>query len=243
MRIRVWHVVFFLAALMVFAALRTPISFLAPSREGGFSYSRAAGTVWAARFEGARIGGLDAGEVDWRLSLRQIFTGRLDARARLSGGAVTGEVTLLANFENDRRIVAPSLEIAGAAFDRLALAGETRIEGLDLYFEDGRCMTAAGRLTSDVLTRNGETLFWRGPPLQGRARCDGADALLPLDGADETGVLNAAIRLSANGAGLWRVEARTAREEVAAMLTGAGFSPLAGGQGATRQGRFRWLLF
>lgn len=242
MKIRLWHIGFFVVALIAFAVAWAPPWLFVPKREGGFTYERATGTIWSARFEGARLGALDAGDVGWKLSLFGLFQGKIDADLVFAGGAVRGDVNVLANWGGDRRVIAPSLRIEGAALGEGApLSGVTTIEDLDLYFSEGRCVTAAGRLTSDVLTRNSERLRWRGPALGGEASCAEEAAQLALFGGADGDNVQSMLNLGATGSGEWRTYVSTAKPPLRAALEARGFTPAPGGQNMVHVEEFRWL--
>lgn len=241
--IRIWHIAFFVAALAVFAIARAPANLIA-QREGAFAYERARGTIWKATFERTRLGTLDAGDIEWRLSFGDLVQGKMNARARLAGRNVEGDVNILANWRGDRRLIAPRLRISrvpvGPGF---TLEGDATIDNLDVYFSGGRCVTAQGALASDIPSRNGDALGWRGPNLAGRASCAGEKARLTLAGANEADALTAAIELGADGEGVWRLEARSTRAGLAAVLGEAGLGRGREPNSASIWRTFRWFPF
>jgi hypothetical protein len=124
----------------------------------------------------------------------------------------------------------------------LALVGATRVQDLDLYFSDGQCVTAAGRLSSDVLARSGAQLGWEGPLLSGEASCRDAAAQLTLIGASSEGdSVQSIIELQPTGEGLWRAFVGTQRPALRAMLEQQGFRQFEGGPNVALSKDFRWL--
>lgn len=243
-KIRLWHIAFFVVALVVFAVARAPASLVVPSREGGLAYSRAEGTIWSGRFVEARLNGVDAGTISYKVSLFNLVRGLLDVDFDMEGGALSGEgLTLKADWRGDRRLIAPDVTLQGAQVtEGLALVGATRIEGLDLYFSGGRCVTAAGRLSSDVLARSGAQLGWQGPRLSGEASCRDAAAQLTLIGASSDGdTVQSLIELAPTGEGLWRAFVGTQKPALRAMLEQQGFRQFEGGPNVLLSKDFRWL--
>lgn len=242
MKVRLWHIAVFLIALVVFAGASAPASFFAPRPSETFAYERAGGTVWRARFENVRLGPYDARAMSWRLSPLDLVQGKARLPLTFEDGAIEGEAMLLANWHGDRRIVASSLRLEGAALGSLHLPGETTIEGLDIFFDGGRCAQAAGSVQSDVLTRAGAALGWPGPPLAGAAVCEGEDGRILLSGVNGLGdQVTVSVDLRGDGAVLWRARVQTTTPEAAAALAAAGFAP--DGDGLVKNGEGRWLPF
>ncbi|MBI1187120.1 MAG: hypothetical protein GC206_07290 [Alphaproteobacteria bacterium] len=243
-KIRIWHVAFFVTALIVFAIARAPASLIVPSRADGLAYARTEGTIWNGRFIDARINGVDAGDIAYTVSLFNLVRGLLDVDFDMEGGALRGEsLTLKADWRGDRRLIAPTLALEGAQVtDGLTLVGATRIEGLDLYFSDGRCVTAVGRLSSDVLARSGALLGWQGPQLTGEASCRDAAAQLTLIGSSAEGdTVQSILELAPSGEGLWRAFVSTQKPTLRAMLEQQGFRTFEGGPNVALSKDFRWL--
>ncbi|MBY0562963.1 MAG: type II secretion system protein N [Hyphomonadaceae bacterium] len=225
MSIKLWHVLVFVFALVVFALAGAPARVLAPQHPGAFTYERADGTVWRGRLEAVRVGALSAGSLSWRIALFDVLQGKIDAPIGISGGDVAGEGRLLANLQGDRRLMIAQLRIDGMPLGAAMLPGQTQIEGVDVFFDAGQCVQAEGRATSDVLQRAGQTLRFDGPALAGAMRCDGADALLELTGTNVAGdSALVTVRLRGDGSGEWRVGVRSASIETQAALVAAGLT-------------------
>ena len=232
MRLKLWHAAVFVLALVGFAIAYAPAAVFAPRSSAGFSYARAEGTVWRARFEGVRLGPYDAGDLNWRLSALELLNGRLNGEARFRGGAVRGGVRMIANLAGDRRIVAEQLEVDGAPLGTLMLAGATSARGIDVAFVGGRCHFGQGDLRSDVLSRNAAALSMRGPELSGGGICDGETAKFALAGAQGDAQVRVLLELRPNGEGRWRADAfnATGEAEITAALAGL-------------NGELRWFPF
>jgi Type II secretion system (T2SS), protein N len=238
----VWRIIVFVVALVVFAVALMPARALIRPRPGAFSYGGSDGTIWNAHFTDVRLGRLNGGAMSWRLSFRDLTQGKIIARVEFTGGEVTGDATLLGNWHGDRRLVSNGLTLSGAPVSqRLMLPGSTTIANLDIFFRDGRCVRAQGNLFSDVLVRTSSQWRWEGPQLRGAAICAGTVARLDLSGASDSGTVRAGLDLSPNGRGVWRVEVRASRPELAAVLGAAGFAAEQGGYRLNKD--VRWLPF
>jgi hypothetical protein len=241
--IKIWHIVVFVLALVLFGIARAPVGLVTGGAGDTLRYVRADGTIWSARLTGAELAGLDAGEATWRLSLFDLFSGKFIADMAFAGAEVKGEVQLLGNWLGDRRIVVKALEVNGAPISPdLRLNGRTTIANLDIFFRRRDCETATGDARSDVLASNSGLLRWQGPELIGVAQCDGEWGRLPLvGGTDEERVL---IMLSFRGDGEaeWQVRADTAREDARAALVAAGLAPDPRGA-LIKSAQWRWFPF
>ncbi|MBL8549593.1 MAG: type II secretion system protein N [Hyphomonadaceae bacterium] len=237
-----WRIFVFLTALAVSAAALAPAAFVLRQRPGVFTYASSEGSIWSAQFHGVRLGALQAGEMSWRFSLKDLLQGKLIARMDFSGGEIEGDATLLGNWRGDRRLVAHALTLRGAPVSQtLKLPGATTIGNLDIFFRGGQCVNARGNLFSDVLVRTSAAWRWQGPQLRGAAICAGEAARLDLSGASDSGSVRAGLDLSPDGRGVWRVEVQARKPELAAALGAAGFAQEAGGYRLSKD--LRWLPF
>lgn len=225
MKIRIWHIVVFAVALVIFAIAGAPAGFFFPQRPGEVTYARAEGTVWNARLEGVHVGPYAAERARWTLSPLDVIRGKAIVPVDFEDGTIEGRVTLLGNVQGDRRIAMPHLRLQGLTLGELSLPGETRMNGVDILFEDGVCTRAQGRAASDVLMRAGQAIGWLGPSVAGTATCDGDDARILLTGANSVGErVNVRIVLRGGGAASWRISVQTGRAETIAALNAAGFT-------------------
>lgn len=244
MTIRLWHIVLFVVALLGFAAALAPAWLFARSTPGGFSYARAEGTIWRARFVDARLGPFRSAEIGWRLSLLDLVQGRFLGDATFSGGDIDGSARLLANLDGDRRIIAPSLTLSGAQAGGAALAGASALQGIDVLFIRGACDSAAGALSSTVLAANEAAFRWRGPPLAGALSCVGDDAqavMSPSDGS--VAGLAVTLTLHGDGAGEWRARLPPDTQAAAGVLAQLGAPATPEGDALIARGDMRWFPF
>ncbi len=243
MNIKLWHIVVFVLALVAFALARAPASVVVPQRPEAFTYVRATGTVWDATLEQVRIGNYAVDTLTWRISALDLVRGKLIVPLRLSG-EIEGDVTLLANWEGDRRIVVRRARLQGLPLGAVVLGGETQIEGLDIFFENGVCATAAGQMRSDVIARAGQALRFVGPDLAGVAVCEGEDAVIQLNGQSaDSGRVSATMRLRGNGGGDWRVSIEGASDEAVTALGAAGFERDDALGALVKREDLKWLPF
>jgi hypothetical protein len=225
MKIRLWHIGVFVVALLVSVVAWAPAAFFIPQRPDELTYRRAEGTIWDARLVDLHVGGYTAREATWRLNFADVIRGRAIVPVTLSGGEMDGSLTLLGNVGGDRRLAIQSLRLAGAQLGGLRLAGETRIEGFDVLFQDGVCARALGRIDSDVLAVGGAELGWAGPPLTGDVACDGEDARVVLSGANDQGErVDLRILLGRDGAASWRLSVLSEQPETVQLLAAQGFT-------------------
>lgn len=242
MKIRVWHLLVFPLALLVFAVARAPAAYFVRQHPGHFSYASAEGTVWDAELTSVQLGPYAAANATWRLALFDVLQGKAIVPIVFRNGSIEGEVTLLGNVQGDRRIIAPALRLDGLALaNGLRAPGETRISQLDILFLGGACESARGEAETDVLVRLGQALGWEGPRLAGQAACAGQDAQLTLAGSNAAGErVSLEIVLEGDGDGVWRATVMTQAPVTMAALAGAGFTP--GSDGSLTYGEnIRWL--
>ncbi len=225
MKVRLWHVLIFIVALLASAVAFAPPAFFLHQRPGQLTYASSSGSVWDAHLQGVQVGSYSAERASWRLSPLDIVQGKAIVPIRFEQGAIEGRMTLLGNWRGDRRVAVQQMRLSGLTLRGLVLPGETQINGMDVLFEGGVCARAQGRIETDVLLRAGEVLGWPGPPLSGTVSCDGEDARIVLSGARDDGErVTARILLQPDGVASWRVSVHTDKQETMAALTAAGFT-------------------
>jgi hypothetical protein len=240
---RLFRIFFVIIVLLGLAIAFAPASLFIPQRHGVFTYDRANGTIWQARFEGAKLASLDAGAVDWKLSVPDLFQGRMNARVVMQGADVIGHANLLAGLGGDRRLMA-RMRINRASVGRMDLEGATTIDNLDISFADGRCTAAGGRIATEIPSSNAKLLRWRGPNLTGAAACSGDAALLTLQGEGEGSALRSVVELHANGEAVWRADVRADNApRLLLPLRAAGFQLGPEGKTGSARRAFRWFPF
>lgn len=234
----IWRIAVFVLAAAIFAAALAPARVFLRPVEGRFTYERVEGSIWQATIYGARIGGLDAGDVHVRTSLFDLARGALAADAQLRGRQLNGDVRIVRGLGGVLEIASPLLTVADAYAPGLGMMpGRTTAQGLKLAFAQGVCRSAEGRLQSEAF------VALAGAPLSGAASCVGEAAELALAGEQAGDALRAWLELDGDGTGRWRLSARTQQPRRMAALVASGFAP--GGEiGAlVKQGEFAWLAF
>ena len=221
--------VLLMLSVILFMPLRTIVG------GEGVSARKVDGIIWDGSIRDLRLGKLPIGDVNARLLVGPLFLGRADIL--LSRGTApyrpgfTGTVS--------RGFGSMSVNNLNATLPVAALfapfpAENIQFEGFSAKFAAGRCMQAGGQvrlIMSDSLPglnlQNG---------MLGQPRCDGAGLLLPL--VSQSAMERADIRLSADGSYTVTVTLETEATEQGAMLTLAGFRPVAGGYRLVQKGRF-----
>lgn len=239
MRLKAWHFLVFVLALVAFGAALAPAEVIAPRRDG-FTYQRATGSIWNAHLEGVRAGPYAVERVSWRLQPLALLTGSLAAPVLFDGGDIQGDVAVRVGLFG-KRLRSPLLTVNGLPFGAVLLPGRTTATDLDIAFSGARCSHASGRLDSDALAQAGDQLGFVGPPLTGAAGCDGEDAVLRLTGEGQNGeLIDALLRLRGDGRGAWRVGVVGGGAETEQALTAAGFQRDEATGGFASGGELTW---
>jgi len=244
MTIRIWHIVFFAAALIVAGVSLAPAQLLFRGSEGVLTFQRAEGTIWNSTLRRADLGGLDGGDATVKVSVLPLLQGSLVSQIDFFGPDLSGQVRLHAGLNGDRRIEAPSLTISGMraqGFGRVP--GTTRLSGVDMSFKKQACVDARGQIDSDVLVRVAEQTGSEAPPLKGNAVCADKFGRLMLQGESAGDSAAALLDLAGDGTGSWTVTYRTSKPQLAAALVTAGFSPEGQGGAFSSKGVMTWLPY
>lgn len=242
--IRWWHLAVFGATLALAAAAFAPAHFFLHPAKDGLAFEDARGSVWDAMLTKARIGRLDAGDIGVRISMTDIFLGRLVTDIDFNGANIAGKARLQMGMDGERRLTAPDLRIRDfPVAERFVLVGETRLSNLDLVLGDQVCRSAQGVLESDTLMRSAEVLGANGPNLSGVAACAGPVGRLMLSGGRDGDSTELVLDLAGNGAAQWSAIYRTGRPEVAGRLVLLGLEPQDETGAFGKRGGARWLPF
>ncbi|MEZ5995729.1 MAG: type II secretion system protein N [Hyphomonadaceae bacterium] len=240
---RLWHILVFLVALVVFGAARAPATLVARQVPGVFTYERIGGTAWAGRVEGVHVGPFQSDALNWRLSALDLLGGRAAVSAGISGGDLDGEGRAAAALGGRRSLRIPRLRIAGGRIGAAALSGATEVSGLDIAFASGACAHAEGQINSDVLAQSGRALNFNGPTLTGAAACDGDDALVRMTGENsDAALVDMTLRLQPDGGGTWRIAVAGAGADAQSALAAAGFQASPNSGQMVMSGDFRWFM-
>lgn len=204
---------FGLVALLFSLLALTPLGFVLGRLDLdriGLSAGGATGSVWRGALQDARLGPMSLGDVEARLGLFPLLTGKI----RLA----------LASDEFEGALVRSRRGIAVDSFTgRIALASmmDLEVEKLGARFESGRCEEASGR--ASVVPAAEMSALGLSDRLSGLARCDGANVLLPLVGRG--GLARLDLRIDAQGRHDMRLGLRPESPVQAQALAAAGFRP------------------
>lgn len=235
---RLWHIITFLLLFAAFALALAPASLFVPSQPGTFTYTRSGGTMWAAQFEGARLGETDMGPVRWTAEPAALLTGDAAGQIVLEG-PVTGTVRIAVPIArafggSGLALSSPSLKVSNAAaFGPAAIT----LTDVSMRFADGLCAAASGTAKVDLGVRApGFALT----PLTGGVACAGKAARLSLMGAQGGADIAVIADLTADGALTWQALARTSDLAAGAALAANGFAPGESAGVFERRGAGRW---
>lgn len=185
-----------IAAFFIGAVALAPASLLAPalSRNSDLQFVSLEGTVWRGALNGAQLGEIYLGDVDFRLSPLSLLAAAPSARISVVGGAATGAGRLQYRVFGG----AVSLEnIKGefnlGAVNRYTLfgipyQGRLRVDLERLRFSEDGCSEAAGDVWTDALDASSRQYLGDGLVLSGPARCEGGNLTIALQGANQEGV-------------------------------------------------------
>ncbi len=242
--IRWWHLAVFGVSLVVAGAAFAPARFFFHPDSDGLAFEDARGSVWDATLTKASIGGLDAGDVAFRVSPADILLGRLVADVDLAGSNIIGNVRLQLGLGGERRLTTSDMRIKDFPVqNQFLLTGETRLSNIDLLLGDQACQSAQGILESDMLIRSADMLGARGPALSGEASCSGPAGRLTLAGERDGDAVELVLDLAGNGGAQWSLTYRTATPEVSMRLAAFGLEPLPETGAFGKRGAARWLPF
>ncbi|MDX2235193.1 MAG: type II secretion system protein N [Hyphomonadaceae bacterium] len=243
MKFRLWHAVFFIVALLVFGLALAPASIFVPSRPGVFTYERLVGPIWNARAEKAKVGVYEAGVLEWTVSPLSILSGGLKADVTSFGGALMGDIAVTVGLGGVQRLQSEEFAVQGLPLPQggLVLPGITSAKGLDIVFKDGKCVSAAGSMHSEVLEVGESDLGFRGPALRGTALCGGEDAWLIFEGAQEGERYRAVLSLRANGEAQWQASVIPGTVQASTVLAAAGFQAVEGEPFMELTRSFQWF--
>lgn len=242
--IRPWHIAAFAAVLAIAVGAMAPARMFFHPVKDGLTFAEADGTIWNARLMRAALRGLDAGDLDVRVSPLDIFLGRVVADIGLDGKGIAGKARLQLGLGGERRIIAQELRISGLPLeDGVTLPGETRIQNLDMLLDGDGCRAAQGVLQSNTLERSADLLGANGPTLSGVAACNGPVGRLMLTGERDGDSAELVLDLSGNGAAQWSMVYRTDKPELAGRLAMLGLTPQSETGSFAKRGATRWLPF
>jgi general secretion pathway protein N len=218
--------------LIVFMPMRAAAALVGLDKLG-LSAAAVTGSLWSGRLSQAAFRDAPLGDVDASVDFVSLVTGTSRVRLR----AERGEATLVRSGARVGMAKA-NLSLPMSLFPTaVPLPGTLTTEGFTAGFQNGRCVRAEGKVSADVLQRNGSLLGEGGSAMTGEAVCDGGALLVPLTG--RTSTANVQLNLRVEGDGRYQVDTRvsTADPRLEAALSLAGFVSANGGRMRSDQGR------
>ena len=185
--------VLFVLVLIATLIVSAPLSYVLDKsglRGIGLNWASAHGSVFKGEVTGLRFGPQPIGIVKLDAQFGALLKGRLKYRFELQGvaGVGVGAVTLGRNqFELsglDAEISVSNL--VGIANEVRAANGIATVQGGTLKLKNGLCETAAGEISTDLLSKFATEQYNRtAGELSGDVSCDGEMVLLQMSGALE----------------------------------------------------------
>lgn len=189
---------------------------------GPLRFATAEGTLIDGRLRSVHVGPLPLGDVAVALRPWTLLRGRAEARLTTLPPAPELRVKVTADRGGVEAIADGALPV-GQGFGMPVAA--VRFESTRAVFVDGRCSGADGSVGATLAVSFATVAL--PDRLGGRARCDGADLLLPFRDAAARAGLDIRLR----GDGRWRADLRLEPPAAidTAALRGQGFRPVDGG--------------
>jgi general secretion pathway protein N len=216
-------------AALLFMPLRTIVG------GDGISVRRVDGIIWDGSIRDLRVGRLSVGDVNARLHFWPLWLGRAQISFFRGDAAfapgITGSVT--------RRFGGASIDNVKATLPVASLFVPIPAENIELQdfsarFTAGRCVEASGNIRLTMANTLPGLDLTNG--LLAKPRCDRGQLLIPL--LSQSAMERIDIRVAGDGAYTATIFLEGDRTEQAAVLSLAGFRPVAGGYRLIRKGRF-----
>ncbi len=202
----------------------------------GLSAGHVTGSVWGAKLSEARFRGAALGTLRLGLAPAALLTGSVQLQFSTQGaGEASGVGRLLLRAPGLAQVNA-TVPLSGFSTP-IPLRGSLRFVGVSFRFAKGRCVGAAGRISTDALSASAASLGWQGPDLEGPVTCVGNAAIANLVGEREGVQVQA--RLALDAGGMLKLDSSAAGLDAAgqAALGAAGFVQGPDGWTRTDQGR------
>lgn len=118
------------------------------------------------------------------------------------------------------------------------VSGRYDLNIAELILKDS-CISGAGAVSTDVLTRNAALWEWQGPDLSGPISCENGDLVLSLTGSDELQDITAIIRVAPSGTYRAEIDVISRDPRAGSVLPLFGFEQ--SGQGYRLNEAGRWF--
>jgi len=195
---------------------------------------RYSGTIWEGHISG--VDGI--GDLHFRLSPKVALSGGLPIKFQTSSSAMILSGKASHKRIKDLRFSGPLTAIPTRDGRLQNLAGNFDVQLSDLHFNKA-CVSAKGRVNTDLLNRNHNRWQWRGPILSGPIICEDGDFIVKLLGSENAQIIQADLRLAVDGQYRADFSVRTAQPEAAIVLPLYGFEKKDGEFHLTEQGKWR----
>ncbi|MDO1558590.1 type II secretion system protein N [Brevundimonas sp. 2R-24] len=218
--------VVFAAALAVWLAATLPLSHVvraAQPERFGLSVERISGSIWSGRLHEARLLGAPLGDLNASASPWALLTGK--ARLKLEGER-GGSAVLETNGDSVAVHDLDGAIPAGLLGLPPGLRGALDVRDGAAVFRGGACVSAAGRVRLDALTR---IAGFSGPMLEGPISCQAGRLSVDMRGRTEQAEVRVNASLDAEGARQSAIQVRTADSLVQTALAAHGFQITPGG--------------
>jgi len=225
----------FLLAAIAFMPLRWVLGVALPEKSS-ISASGADGTIWSGRVFDVKMGNIQAGTFNMGFKPFGLLLGRKGfwfeqpSTSGIAGFRGTVFRGISGSSAQDLNGDLPVADIVpGIA------SGKLKLENVSVAWAGGKCRDASGnvRLEPQGALFNSLGL---GAGLIGRIRCENGTLLLPL--ASESAMEKLEFRISADGRYKATAFFQQPDEQMAPLLSLAGFAPVAGGFRKVGKGRF-----
>lgn len=203
----------------------------------GLAAGNVSGSVWAAKLSQARFRGADLGTLRLGLSPLSLLAGSPSvAFATLGASDASGAGSFRLPPQPGLENVSAAIPLSGMGTP-LPLRGQLRLVGVSFRFANGKCVGAAGRITTDALSASAASLGWQGPDLEGPVTCVDNAALATLAG--ERDGVRVLVRLWINNGAFLKLDSEIAGVDALgeAALSASGFVQGPNGWTRTDQGR------
>ena len=224
-----------LGALIAFMP-RIPLSWVGPhilpaNAGQNIDYS---GTIWDGQMTGLDI----VGTANFTLSPKDIFSGEpLSFKTQSPIMQMSGQASK--SKLRDFRFFSGQFSSLPTRDGRLKdLKGQVTATISELNY-DGSCVSAAGQMATDFLTRNEWRWQWRGPKLAGPISCEEGDVVVRLSGSENRQTVRADLRLAKDGGYRADITVQTNQPEAGVVLPLYGFEQVGREYKLTEQGQWR----
>jgi len=188
------------------------------------------GTIWKGTVSGLPLFGTANINIE-------PFSRQLNVQTGSGGNYLKGQLSTSEAKDIDFRMNFASVPFTDNRL--VGLQGHLTAQVSEMQFSKQGCESAEGTAQTDVLQRNGGTIQWTGPELNGPIRCENGAFIADLTGQDPQQKISALIRIAPDGTYRADIDVRTTRVEADAVMPLFGFSRSGQSFVLTEQGKWR----